>query len=352
MGLTNAEYAQIMEEYDSTRSNNRRIKEERYKEIIKKIPEYKEVEERIVSVSMQEALRRIASGKATDAGNDLPTGQAQGMERDSSSEGYRKTLQELEKRKTELLLSAGYDKDYLNDIYSCLECHDTGYVGDKKCKCFMKRAVDLVYRDSNLKNITEDENFDTFELSYYSNKESDRHPTTKKTPMENMIEINRKCREFVEDFDSAHGNMLFMGSPGIGKTFLINCIAKELLDSSHSVIYLTATELFKGFERQDFNRNKNGDENNAIFDDDLYLTCDLLVIDDLGTEVSNSYTNSRLFHVINDRMLRKKSVLISTNLSFPALRERYSERISSRLASSYGMYFLYGEDIRFKKKRN
>lgn len=139
--------------------------------------------------------------------------------------------------------------------------------------------------------------------------------------MQNIVSI---CHRFVDEFDTTYDNLLLFGDTGVGKTFLTNCIAKELLDSSHSVIYLTAVELFQCFEQQDFNKPDTSD---TAIDSSYILDCDLLIIDDLGTEFANSYTSSRLFYCINERILRRKSVVISTNLSLSDIRNMYSERI-------------------------
>ena len=228
---------------------------------------------------------------------------------------------------------------------SCPKCKDTGYIGQHKCACFTKKAIELVYHDSNLKNIITTENFDTFSYEWYDKKTP--IPSIGLTPYNNMQNIVSICHRFVDEFDTTYDNLLLFGDTGVGKTFLTNCIAKELLDSSHSVIYLTAVELFQCFEQQDFNKPDTSD---TAIDSSYILDCDLLIIDDLGTEFANSYTSSRLFYCINERILRRKSVVISTNLSLSDIRNMYSERIFSRLTSAYKLLKLAGADIRLLKK--
>ena len=160
-----------------------------------------------------------------------------------------------------------------------------------------------------------------------------------------MHKVLDVCQSFVHTFDNSFSNLLLTGETGVGKTFLANCIAKELLDTYHSVIYLTATEFFKCFENSDFRRNLD----NSI-DVNYFLECDLLIIDDLGTESSNSYTNSKLFYVINERLLRNKSVIISSNFTISQIEDFYSERIFSRIISSYTILRLFGTDIRYLKR--
>ena len=319
MPLTNAQHDAIMRIYDGIRTHNRHIQEQRYNEIVSLIPEYQNIENEIISVSMQAAKARISG----------------------NSQDYTSLLKSLNDQKANLLISAGKPADYLDPVYTCTQCHDTGYINSRKCSCFNKKAIDLVYHDSNLKNITDNENFDTFS---YDNTTPD--PSNGLTPYHNMQRIVDICHKFVDNFDKEAANILFFGGTGTGKTFLSNCIARELLNTSHSVIYLTAIELFTTFQRQDFSRFGEDKDSDANYLSD----CDLLIIDDLGTEVGNTYTNSKLFYVINERMLKKKSTIISTNLSLSEIRDSYSERIFSRITSSYTILKVFGSDIRMMKK--
>ena len=322
MPLTNAQHDAIMRIYDGIRTHNRHIQEQRYNEIVSLIPEYQNIENEIISVSMQAAKARISG----------------------NSQDYTSLLKSLNDQKANLLISAGKPADYLDSVYTCTQCHDTGYINSRKCSCFNKKAIDLVYHDSNLKNITYNENFDTFSYEWYDNTTPDQ--SNGLTPYHNMQRIVDICHKFVDNFDKEAANILFFGGTGTGKTFLSNCIARELLNTSHSVIYLTAIELFTTFQRQDFSRFGEDKDSDANYLSD----CDLLIIDDLGTEVGNTYTNSKLFYVINERMLKKKSTIISTNLSLSEIRDSYSERIFSRITSSYTILKVFGSDIRMMKK--
>lgn len=322
MPLTNSQHDAIMRIYDSLRTDNRHILDERYREVISLCPEYHDIEQDIIDISMKAASSRL-SGSAVN---------------------YTSELEKLNVRRLSCLSSIGKPADYLDEIYTCDKCHDTGYVGHNRCECFNKKAVDLVYHDSNLKNITASENFNTFSYDWYDN--TTPNPANGLTPYNNMHKIVSICHDFTDNFDKEFSNLLLFGDTGVGKTFLTNCIAKELLDTSHSVIYLTAIELFEKFQQRDFNHRYEEES----FDCDYILDCDLLIIDDLGTEVGNAYTNSKLFYCINERILRKKSVVISTNLSLSDIRDTYSERIFSRLTSSYKILKLFGNDIRIMKR--
>ncbi len=326
MSLTNTQYAAVMRMYDDIHTHNAAIQNERYKEVTSLCPQYQTIEDEIISLSMQEAAKRI--------GNDSS---------DTNTDEFNERLQSLIKQKAVLLASIGKPSDYLDNIYTCKKCQDTGYINGTRCSCFKKKAIDLIYHDSNLKNITANENFSTFSFDLYDKTTIDS--ATGLTPYNNIHKVFDVCQSFVKTFDTNFSNLLLLGETGVGKTFLSNCIAKKLLDSYHSVIYLTAIELFKCFENSDFSKGEDVEYQDVSY----FIDCDLLIIDDLGTESYNSYTISKLFYVINERILRRKSVIISTNLSMPQLENTYSERIFSRLISAYTILRLFCEDIRVQK---
>ena len=163
--------------------------------------------------------------------------------------------------------------------------------------------------------------------------------------MENILNVTNDISGFIEDFPSAR-NLLFYGDTGVGKTYLTHCIAKALLDKGYSVLYLTAIDLFDIFSKYAFDNDNEADYREAF---SQILDCDLLIIDDLGTELANSFTNSRLFYCINERIILEHSTIISTNLDLQGLMNAYSERIFSRITMSYNIYKIFGEDIRLKQ---
>ena len=326
MPLTNTQYASIMRLYDDIKTANRRMQSDRYNEVTALCPDIAVIDSEIIDLSVKTARARIEADSS-----------------DTNTDELTSSLKSLNERKVAALASIGKPADYLDDIFTCPYCKDSGYVNGKRCICFNKKAIDLIYEDSNLKNITSSENFSTFSFEWYDKKQVD--PVTGLTPYNNMHKVLDVCQSFVQTFDNSFSNLLLTGETGVGKTFLANCIAKELLDTYHSVIYLTATEFFKCFENSDFRRNLD----NSI-DVNYFLECDLLIIDDLGTESSNSYTNSKLFYVINERLLRNKSVIISSNFTISQIEDFYSERIFSRIISSYTILRLFGTDIRYLKR--
>lgn len=344
MALTNKQYDIIMREYDNIRTANQHILNERYEEVYRLAPEYTEIEQEIINISMDAARGRILGQSI-----DLSSQEANYNNSDSLNEysNLHSKLSELNNRKIQCLIRIGKPADYLSPVYTCRLCKDTGYIGQERCSCFKKKAIDLVYQDSNLKNITDSENFDTFSYEWYA--DDNPNPANGLTPLQNARQAVAMAKEFTVKFDEEFSNILLYGDTGTGKTFLTNCIARELLNSTHSVIYLTAIELFDKLSKKDFNKDYGKTDTYDEFDAEYLTECDLLIIDDLGTEMCNSYTASKLFYIINERLLRKKSVIISTNLSLRDIMDTYSERVFSRITSAYRFIKLFGYDIRVLK---
>mgnify|MGYP002624908156 CR=1 FL=1 len=226
--------------------------------------------------------------------------------------------------------------------YTCPDCRDTGFINGEKCHCFVALAVDLLYHESTLSDRLSRENFDTLSFEYYSSEKKDGQLSRR----EIMQDVVERCRTFSEDFDEKGGNILFYGPTGVGKTFLSNCIAKALMDTCHSVVYFSAIELFEAFEKGAF-RPESPDEEERL--NDLVLDSDLLIIDDLGTERANTFTIGKLFYTVNERLLRKKSTLISMNMDPNLLADRYTERVASRILSEYELMPINGTDIRIAR---
>lgn len=325
MSLSNSQYDEIQRQYDARQIQNRHIVERRKKKLYNAYPRLKELDGLIASSSTH-CARQLLEGD-TDARNQL--------KRDINR--YRTEWESI-------VVKAGYDKDWLKPIYTCPDCQDTGYIGSKRCHCFKQAAIDLVYTQSNIKSILQNENFKNFSYKFYSDREKD--PKTGLTPRENAKKAVKEVLSFLSNFDIEFHNLLLYGEIGTGKTFLSNCIAKELLDTGHSVIYFTAFQFFEILEKQKFEKDQEaGASLQNIFN------CDLLIIDDLGTEFSSGFTISQLFVCLNERLLRRKSTVISTNLDFDKLSVVYTERIFSRLVSGYKIIKLFGNDIRLQKTK-
>lgn len=324
MNLKNSQYQAIMRQYDQRQLHHRHLLNLRHEEIAEKLPEYAELETNIASLYAARARAAVLGQAQTD------TTQAQ--------------LCANRRRQEQLLAAAGYPADYLTMTYTCPDCRDTGFIGNEKCHCFKQAMVDLLYSQSGIHAVLDRENFSTFDIRYYSEQKDKRLGIS---PRENMQNIVNTCRDFIRNFDNQTRNLLFYGDTGVGKTFLTNCIAKELLDTSHTVIYLTAFHLVDILQNNTFGNDELDDTGENMFD--YILDCDLLIIDDLGTELNNSFVTSQLFLCINERLLGRKSTIISTNLSLDELQNEYSERIFSRLVSNYEIMLILGEDIRIRK---
>ncbi len=324
MPLSNSQYDEILREYDARQLENKRLLDSRKKKAYEAAPSLKEIDRSIAEYSVASA-RRLLDGE------------------DGALKDLKAELSSLRKKRGQLLEELGYPADYFEPVYTCPDCRDTGYQNGARCHCLTQRMIDTVYTRSNLKEILASENFDTFSFEYYS--DTALNPATGMTSLETAKAAYRLCKNFAADFDRIFSNLCFYGDTGTGKTFLSNCVAKELLDTGHSVIYFTAFQLFEMLGKGIFDK-----ERQAIASHRNIFDCDLLIIDDLGTELANSFTTSQLFLCLNERMLRKKSTIISTNLNMSQIADIYSERVLSRISSSYTIIKLFGDDIRMKKR--
>ncbi len=325
MALSNAQYDEIMRGYQSRQLQNRRLTSERMKEVFEQVPELKTINDTIASVSVEAARKKLDDDRIS---YNLLT----------------KRIDDLKKEKAALIQSLGYPADYFEPIYTCKDCKDTGYINGEKCHCFKQEIINVVYCQSNIKNILARENFESFSYKYYSDE--DINPSTKLSSLETAKKAVEKCKHFISDFENKPKNLIFFGDTGVGKTFLSNCVARELLESGYSVIYFTAFQLFDILSKGVFDRDAD-----AIAAHQNIFDCDLLIIDDLGTELPNAFTSSQLFLCINERILRQKSTIISTNLNIDDMIDRYTERTVSRISSNYDLIMLFGEDIRIQKRR-
>jgi len=328
MALKNYQYNTIMRTYDTRRAASHALLDARQAEIEAVLPEYSALHAQIIENSLQYAKASLFHAGQADHASALDT--------------LRKENEVLSGQKEALLLRHGYPADYLSPVYVCPDCRDTGFIGEEKCHCFKQAVVDLLYAQSGLSSATKEENFETFSLDYYDNTTPDS--MTGMTARQNMQRNLDASLSFVKNFDTEFNNLLFYGAPGLGKTFLSHCIAKELLGTAHTVLYLTAYELF------DILGKTFRDEEESETSAEHILDCDLLIIDDLGTELATAFTLSRLSQCINERFLKHRSTIISTNLSLQDFKNQYGERNFSRILTAYKTLRFFGADIRVKRK--
>ena len=320
--LQNYQYDAIMREYSRRKANGIRLAQARRQEVTKRLPRIEEIDAEVAGLGAG-AIRSLFSGSPQEAAH------------------VKEKIARLSQERKSLLTKNGYPEDYLETPYTCPLCQDTGYIGREKCSCFRNAEISLLYSQSNIREILGEESFANFSFDFYSDKLIDEN-----TSLDARTLAKRAydaARRFVEDFDRGPHNLLFFGNTGVGKTFLSRCIAHELLSTAHCVIYFSSHELFEKLASYTFGREgSQGSEE--------IMEADLLIIDDLGTEMTNSFVSSQLFLCVNERILRRKSTIISTNLSQAELAATYTERTFSRMIGSYDIYKLIGNDIRLQKR--
>ena len=238
----------------------------------------------------------------------------------------------LQDQKRRLLVKNGYDENALNVNYTCPACKDTGFIGSRRCKCHNELLKDI--ERAGLSEIApiEDCTFDSFETKYYPDK-----PRAEK--------IKATCIKYGTQFTTNSKNIIFYGGTGLGKTHLSLAIANAVINRGYSVVYGTAQNLLNDLQNENFGRTDN-----IRYYERAVLNCDLLIIDDLGTEFKNSYTTAALYNIINSRILAKLPTIISTNFSSDELEEKYDQRITSRIIGEYSPLLLTGNDIRYIKR--
>ena len=260
-------------------------------------------------------------------------------------------LENLKKEKQKLLNKLNVNEEFFKPDYSCNLCNDTGYLIDNNsvmCSCLKQKLLDVQYNKSNISSL-ETENFNNFNISLFSNEVDEKKYNANISPKENLEKIKNIALNFIENFDEPQEkNLLFTGNTGLGKTYLTNCIANELLKQGKTVLYQTAPVMLDSILDYRFGKNNEFNYNDL-------LNVDLLIIDDLGTECSNNMKFSELFNILNTRLLNQNNhitkTIISTNLSLNHLFKTYDERIFSRLVGYYNICRFFGEDLRYKNNK-
>lgn len=238
------------------------------------------------------------------------------------------------------LVQVHFEEGFLDESPICSHCGGSGYVGATMCECLKELCRQEQKKELTFLNVGR-ENFDQFRLDYYPDRNDPKLGINIRSVMEKTLQT---CRKYACSFTEKSGNLLFSGDTGLGKTFLSACIARTVADRGYSVVYESAGHLFSKLERAKF----SGDED-AREEVKKYGACDLLIIDDLGTEMPGQFVTSALYNLVNDRLLAGKPMIISTNLNSEDLARRYSPQIASRLRGSFMRVAFLGEDIRLKK---
>ncbi|WP_432661988.1 ATP-binding protein [Wukongibacter baidiensis] len=329
--MNNKFIRQILLEYEKRRDNAEKELEYRQAEVYKIVPRLKDIDDEIarVGIKLSRAILQNPNNYEIEVAR------------------IREHTERLKQEKAILLTENNIPLSFLEINYTCSICADTGFVGNgMKCSCFKQKLIDKAYDMSNISHSLEHENFQTFNIEVFSN---DKFENEDLTPRENMVNISSVAESFVINFDKNNAeNLLFYGTTGLGKTFLCNCIAKALLDKGKIVVYQTAFKILEILEEYKFNRDKSPEIRESY---NLLFDCDLLVMDDLGTELTNTFTNVELFNIINTRLIANKKTIVSTNNSPLEIAEKYSDRIYSRIFGEFTILKFYGPDLRWEMKK-
>lgn len=313
-------YAEIFEEYQIDKKNAEKDAEKLKNLLYKNVPRLQEIEKQIKIKGIELFKSAVSHGNI------------------EKFDEFKECCNKLNQERQNILKSMGLDEESLEPRYKCKICKDTGMADTKKCVCFNKRLAEKYYQLSNLGDILKKENFDKFNYNLFSRNIYEDNIS----PYDNIKKITKEALFAIENIDEEPLNMLFYGRSGLGKSYMCNCIAKELMDRGYFVIYMSAYKLFTTMTNIRFNNGSRQDIDTA----ELLEICDLLVIDDLGTEGVNSSTVPEFFDILNTRLRGNKSILISTNLDVPDLGVVYSERILSRIIGNFKVFKFIGSDLR------
>lgn len=312
------------------KNNNSAEQGRRRAEVFARIPAVSEIEAEITG--LMAGIAAAALNKCSDAGEYVAQ--------------VKEKCEALLERRSELLKAGGYPEDYTDEIFDCPLCRDSGYVLGKPCSCLKALYQTEATRElSQMLNIS-GQCFESFDLSYYDDIYDPAWGGSPKAMMSYAFNI---CRDYAADFKPSSVNLLFRGGTGLGKTFLAASIAKVVSEKGFSVVYDTAVSVMEAFELQKFDR---GGEGAAEIASRIrrYMDCELLILDDLGTEMTTSFTQSALYTLVNGRLISGGKTIITTNLSEDELRRRYTPQIVSRLEGEYIALNFTGRDIRAIKR--
>ena len=318
-----------LRQFEEDKQRRARLFAQRRTEIYKKVPRLLEID-----TLLRSTMSQIIAG-ALQKGQDPRAAIA--VIRDNNLA--------LQRERARLLKEAGYPEDALEEKPACPLCRDSGYRDDQMCRCLRSYySREQIAELSKLLPMGE-ETFDTFSFDWYSPDRNGRSRSARETAERNFD----TCRDYANQFGPTSGNLLLFGPPGLGKTFLSACMARVISGSGHSVVYDTAANIFAQFESCKF-RRYDDDDNGSDEDVNRYRNCDLLIIDDLGTEMLTSFVQSTLYQLVNGRLISGRKTIISTNLSPEQIGQRYGAPVLSRIEGEYEFLPFIGQDIRLQKK--
>lgn len=326
MGYNKENFKRIREEYETKALLAQRAADGRRAELEEKIPGLRELDLRLSTFGLR-IMKQAMEGGDTTAGVA------------ALREENRKILE----LRRDLLAQYGYPEDYCKPRYECEVCKDSGYDGIRMCTCMRRRLIEANMESSGLGGLIKKQSFENFSLEYYRTNEK-----LFRTMEKIVVYLNSYANGFSTDAEKAPANLLLLGGTGLGKTHLSTAIARVVIERGYDVFYNTAQGMFTDFEQRRFgNAMGIGDADNA----EKYLTCDLLILDDLGTEINNQFTPTCLYYVLNTRLNMNRPTIINTNLTQDELLKRYDDRITSRLLGEFLVLPFRGVDLRMQKKR-
>lgn len=275
----------------------------------------------------------------------IASGLRRGTDPRPAIDALREENLNLQQEKRQLLTQMGLPGDYLEEKPACPRCNDTGFLGSEVCSCL--RSYYVREQNKELSGLLDlgSQSFETFDFDYYSPLPDSELGISPRANMERVYDV---CQDYAHEFSPKSGNLLLSGGTGLGKTFLSASIARVVSASGHSVVYDTAGHIFSLFEAQKFGRETDEETDGAV---SRALGCDLLILDDLGTELMTSFVQSAIYQIVNTRLITGKKTIISTNLRPDEIGRRYGAPVLSRLQGEYQLLLFFGEDIRRRKKK-
>lgn len=322
MGYPKHIYQKAGEELLRRRNAAKQLTESRFAEIAAKLPGILEIQREMANTAM--SVTRIVAVSPQKAADEIARLKERNLE--------------LQKRRGELLRGAGYPEDYLAESKACYKCGGTGYTGSEMCECFRELLKKEAYSELSAVSQVKNSGFDDFSLDMYP-EENRRH----------MSSIFESCKRYAEDFSKDSPSLLMLGQTGLGKTHLSLAIAGTVTESGLGVVYSPVQRLMDKLEATKFSYAQEAREQYAR-DMENTLSCDLLVLDDLGAEFITQYSSSALYNIVNTRLSETKPTIISTNFEPADIEAKYTPRMLSRLVGGYRALKFLGKDIRFVKK--
>jgi DNA replication protein DnaC len=323
MAYSNEIYRKAERILESRRDDATMQADFRSAEIKEKLPEIEEIQQKLSRIGLELSKIFFYKGNADERVREL-----------------RQQSQALIEQRAIILKKNGWSENAMQPQYVCPVCQDKGFIEGRMCNCHRQLLKDIMRQEISKIAPLDDCTFDNFSLDYYSDAPLDNAIV----PRNKMSIIFTNARNYAQNFPASNSNIIFLGNTGLGKTHLSLAIANTVINKGYYVCYGTSQNICDDLQNEQFGR---GDE--AYYSKAQVLGCDLLILDDLGTEVNNQYTVATIYNIINSRILKKKPTIISTNLEFDELLDKYDQRITSRLTGEYVRFIFVGSDIRNDK---